>query len=168
MVTDPDTIDHPILEFFLAYWRGKRGTALVPACSAFNSREIGARLPWVTVVDALPDYADFRYRVIGSHIDEYFVVSATGKTVTDAFADVSAPWGRLVISMLQKTCIARAPIRLTGPEFVVNERYYPDYDTIYLPFSSDGEHPDRVINAFVFNPRKIRGPRAPEMHLLAD
>lgn len=168
MVADPTDIDNPTLEFFLAYWREKRGSARLPLRSAFNSKDIGARLPWVTVADALPDYVDFRYRVIGSRIDEYFIASATGMTVTEAFATLSAPMGRLVLSMLQKTCIDGVPIRLMGPEFVVNDKYFPDYDTLYLPFSSDGEHADRAVNAFVFNAGKIFGTRAPEARLLAS
>lgn len=168
MVANPDAVDNPILEFFLDYWREKRGAARVPLRSAFNSKEVGAKLPWVTVVDALPDYSDFRYRVIGTHIDEYFTVNATGMTVTEAFAHLSAGMGKLVISVLKKTCMDQVPIRLTGPDFVVKDKYFPDYDTLYLPFSSDGEHVDRVVNAFVFNAKKIKGARVPEMQLVAD
>jgi hypothetical protein len=168
VVADPDTVDNPILEFFLAYWREKRGTARLPLRAAFNSKEVGTKLPWVTVVDALPDYSDFRYRVIGTHIDEYFILNATGMTVTEAFAKLNVRMGRLVISILQKTCIDRTPVRLTGPDFVLNNKFFPDYDTLYLPFSSDGEHTDRVVNAFVFNARKIMGARVPEMTLLTQ
>jgi hypothetical protein len=167
MVADPADIENPALQFFLSYWREKRGAARLPLRSAFSSKDIGARLPWVTVADALPDYVDFRYRVMGSRIDEYFLASATGMTVTEAFTNLSVSMGRFVLSMLQKTCIDGVPIRLMGPEFVVNNKYFPDYDTLYLPFSSDGERADRVVNVFVFSAEKIFATRVPEVRLLA-
>ena len=60
MVANSEAVDNHILEFFLNYWCEKRGAARVPLRSAFNSKEVGAKLPWGTVVDALPDYSDFR------------------------------------------------------------------------------------------------------------
>ena len=36
-------------------------------------------------IDALPDYADFRYRLVGSSVCEYFLANGTGKTVSEVF-----------------------------------------------------------------------------------
>jgi hypothetical protein len=85
LVSNPEAIDNPILDFFLTYWRTKRGDAVLPLRDSFVPKEVRGHLPWVVVADALPDYLDFRYRVVGSHVCRYFLSDGTGKTVHEAF-----------------------------------------------------------------------------------
>jgi hypothetical protein len=43
-------------------------------------------LGWVIMVEVLPGEADFRYRLIGTLVTQYFLADSTGKTVSEAFA----------------------------------------------------------------------------------
>ena len=155
VVEDPVEIDNPILAFFLAYWRDKREGGMLPRYANFALKENKAHLSWVVVVEALPAYTDFRYRVVGTRVTQYFLSDGTGKTVRQAFADMESNFVEGIVWLNRQACIERSPIRLTGPATVLNEIYFPDYDTIYLPYSSDGTTADKVVNVFTFNHQKI-------------
>ena len=151
LVVNPQAVDNPVLDFFLDYWRTKCGNATLPLHNDFVPRDVGKHLPWVVVVDALPHYIDFRYRVVGTFVCRYFVLDGTGKTVREAFAGAPKEIADNTIAVYRQTCIERTPVRLTAPSSKWDEMYFPDFDVLYLPYSSDGETADRVVNIFTFN-----------------
>ncbi len=155
MVEDPDAIDNPILSFFLDYWRSRRGDEKLPRTDTFKPREIGQHLPWVVLADALPDYQDFRYRLVGTRVSEYFLADGTGKTVREAFAGLKPGDLEGVVWLYRQPCVTQVPLRFTAPGGRVNGVYFPDYDAGYFPFSTDGNRADRVVNVFTFNYRKF-------------
>lgn len=155
LVTDPENIDNPILDFFASYWRSKRNGACLPMRASFSPQDIRDKLPWVVVVDALPNFTDFRYRVVGAKVARYFLGNSTGKTAREAFADWGTEAVEDVVSLYARACTARAPVRLTAPAIAHEKLVLPDFDTVYLPYSSDGETADRVINVFTFNYREL-------------
>ncbi|MBI3675084.1 MAG: PAS domain-containing protein [Proteobacteria bacterium] len=155
LVEDPDDIDNPILAFFLTYWRRKRGAGALPLSDSFVPKEIGAHLPWVVLADPLPDYVDFRYRLVGTRVCEYFLGDGTGKTIREAFAGMKTSDLEGLIWLYRRACVEQMPIRLTAPGGRINGVYYPNYDALYLPFASDGVHADRVVIVFTFNYREF-------------
>jgi hypothetical protein len=155
IVVDPQVIDNPILDFFLSYWRSKRGAQALPLRNGFLPQEVRGHLPWVVVADALPDYTDFRYRVVGTHVCRYFLGDGTGKTVREAFGEVSAELAEGTLWLYRHACSERIPVRFTGPSSRWQEIYFPDFDAAYFPYSSDGKAADRVVNIFTFNYQKF-------------
>ena len=162
LIEDPDTIDETILSFFLEYWRSKRGTTTLPLRSAFIPQEVGKNLPWVVTADALPEYVDFRLRVVGSRVGDYYLGNGTGRTLTEALSDIDAELTAGSIWLFARACKKRIPLRATGPARVYNKIVFPRYDALYLPYSSDGEIADRVVNTFTFPAQEIFGPRSVE------
>lgn len=163
LVGDPDTFDNPILDFFLTYWRTKRSDANLPLRSSFVPQEVRGHLPWVVVADALPDYVDFRYRVVGSNVCRYFLSDGTGKTIREAFSGASSEVIEGTLWLYRQACVERTPIRLTGPSSRWNEIYFPDFDAAYLPYSTDGERADRIVNIFTFNYQKFLEARSAKL-----
>lgn len=151
LVMDPEAVDNPLLGFFLDYWRSKRNGARLPMRASFAPQDIRDKLPWVVVVDALPDFADFRYRVVGTKVARYFLGNSTGMTAREAFAKWGDEAVADVIDLYARACTACAPVRLTAPAIPHEKLALPEFDTLYLPYSSDGETADRVINIFTFD-----------------
>jgi hypothetical protein len=155
---DPDRVDDPVLAFFLGYWRQKLRGRNLPLVSDFVPKEVRGNLRWVVLIDVLRNRADFRYRLVGSSVCEYFLGDGTGKTVAEAFAgfdELAAGIGALY----RHVCELARPIRVTAPAAVVSDVFFPAYDSLYLPYSNGGQDVDRIVNAFVFNQSKIRGMR---------
>jgi hypothetical protein len=112
------------------------------------------------VGEALPDYEDFRYRVVGTNVTQYFLSDATGKTIREAFADMGDQWQTDTIKLNQYACRTRVPFRMMAPEAIRGDRYFPEYDVLYLPYSSNGTDVDRVVKAFTFDIGRLAAVRA--------
>jgi hypothetical protein len=151
LIEEPEEIENPILAFFLNYWRESLCGASLPLRASFTPQKVRGNLPWVVMADALPDCTDFRFRVVGSRVAEYFLGNGTGKTIRDAFKGTDKGFVDGTLWLYQRTCSERTPIRLTGPSSTYHHIYFPNFDALYLPYSSDGECADRVVNVFTFN-----------------
>jgi hypothetical protein len=156
---DPEEVEGPVLSALLNYWRSQQKGDAIPLAAGFSPRDVKAHLSWIVVIDALPDYADFRYRVIGSRVCDYFLADGTGKTVTEAFAGMDA-LGNSIKEVYRRTCMLGRPTRSTGPATIVDGIYFPNYDSLYLPYSKNGVTADRVINAFSFSYDQMRARHA--------
>lgn len=152
---DPDAVDDPALAEMLGYWEASRGGNDIPPKAAFVPKDVKSRLPWIVVCDALPDDSDFVYRVVGTRVTDYFLGNGTGKTVTDAFVDAK-DIGQGTLWLYRRTCELRRPMRYIGAAAVYKSVYFPAFDALYLPYSSDGTKADRVVTLFVFNYEKLR------------
>jgi len=156
---NPESIDNPVLQFFLRYWHQKRGARSMPARGDIVLREIKPYLGWVCLLDALPDYTDFRYRLVGSYVTDYFLGDGTGRTVKEALAENP----RLrdgALFVFNKTCTEKKPLRVWAPGGTWKGRYYPDNDALHLPLGADGETADMVMNIFTFNYEEFKRTRS--------
>lgn len=159
LIEDPGSADdNPTIAFFLNYWRSKREKVL-PLRDTFAPKEVRGHLQWVLTVDAMPQFEDFRYRVIGSRITDYFLGDATGKTIREAFSAIPE-LGERLIQLFRLCALERRPLRFTGPSSRYAEIFYPGYDCLYLPYSSDGVTTDRLVCIFTFD-RKALFNRSP-------
>lgn len=162
-VTDnPSATDNPILDFFLSYWTAKRGARAMPSRPEIVPSDLKEHLGWLCFIEAVGDYSDFRFRLIGSRVAEYFLSDATGQTVREAYAAAEA--GRAatdnVLSILRTTCVARTPMRVTGGGGEWRRHFYPDYDALYLPLSDNGTTANMVMCSFTFNYQEYLRTRA--------
>ena len=151
LVENPDSVDNEVLSFFLEYWRSGRKGMPLPLRESFVPREVRGHLQWVVMADAVPQTTEFRYRLVGSRASEYFLGDGTGKTIREAFAGVDESFVAGVEWIYRRVCEARFPIRMSGPSSRWASVYFPSYDALYLPYSSDGEQADRVLNIFWYS-----------------
>ena len=158
LLDNPESIDDPVLGFFLDYHRRTRLGRKLPLRKSFVPQEVRANLQWVTVADALPGLKDFRYRVVGSRVCDYYLGDGTGKTVREAF--VEAPIvGKSVLRLYRHTCTLAVPVLFSGPAIIMNSLYFPEHALLLLPYSSDGETADRVIVALSYDRLKLHDTR---------
>jgi hypothetical protein len=152
---NPVRLDNPILDAFLDYWSARRGKRAMPSRAEINPNDVKAHLGWLCFIEALPGYEDFRFRLIGSRVGEYFLSDATGLTVREAYTAAKAERRATdaVLWILHKTCSARVPMRVTGEGGDWRGHYFPDYDALYLPLSEDGVAANIVMCGFTFNYR---------------
>lgn len=156
---NPERIDNPVLQFFLNYWHEKRGTRAMPARADISPREIKPYLGWVCLLDALPGYTDFRYRLVGSCVSEYFLGDGTGRTVSESFTD-NKRLREGALSVFSGVCTRKQPLRLWSPGGTWKGRYYPDNDALHLPLGNDGETADMIMNVFTFNYEEFKKTRS--------
>ena len=151
ITTNPPDIDNPILAFFLDYWNEKRGLRAMPSRADIKVREIKPHLGWICLIDALADYRDFRYRLVGSLVSDFFLGDGTGKTVREAFIAHDEALAEAALWLYRMACKSKEPLRIEGAGGMWNGHYYPDNDALYLPLASDGENVDMILNVFTFD-----------------
>jgi hypothetical protein len=156
MEENPTSTGNPVLDFFLRYWNEKHGSRAMPPRSAIDTREIKQHLGWICLLDALPDFADFRYRLVGSRVADFFLDDGTGKTVTEAFEGPDRALGDAALWIYRKCCLDKHPLRIVTPGAEWRGRYVPANDALYLPLASDGETADKVLAVFTFDYEEYR------------
>jgi hypothetical protein len=134
-----DRIKTARLVELLAWWRARCGGRKMPSRADF---EVGDLKPWLGnlhLLDVEEGGTEFRYRVYGSHIAQYFGKDLTGMTtavVRSATRDiVRTEYGTVV--------------RERRPMLVQRDRSIAGRDTpverLILPLSSDGDAADKLM-----------------------
>jgi hypothetical protein len=151
---DPRNLEHPVLRFLRDYWDSKRAGRIMPSRGDIKPSEMKEHLGWIILQDVLPDYADFRYRMIGSRVTQYFLGDSTGKTVSETFA----PYGEGVVSGVlavhRKAARDRVVLRSFGGAGWLG-RSFLDFDALYLPLSDDGVTANMMLSAFTFDQAEL-------------
>ncbi|MEI9994591.1 MAG: PAS domain-containing protein [Rhizomicrobium sp.] len=148
MQVDPDRFDHPTCMFLRNYWNVRRGARAMPARSDLSPAHLKDHLGWVMIVDVLPGGRDFRYRLIGTLVTQYFATDATGQTVTEAFALSGEAVAKAVNAVFEKVAHDKVVVRTAGDANWLAEGM-EEFEAIYLPLSDDGETVTHILHAFV-------------------
>jgi hypothetical protein len=147
---NPSVIEHPTLAFLRSYWEQKRGTRDMPSRTDIRASDLKEHLGWVLLLDVLPGQKDFRYRLIGTLVTEYWLKDSTGKTVGEAFADSGPVVQKAVLSVFRKCARDRCIVRTFGDAGWLPGGF-ERFDSIYMPLSQDGETVTHILHAFVFD-----------------
>lgn len=156
---DPQNLQNPVLSFLKAYWDGKRGARPMPTRAEIKPGDMKEHLGWIILLDALPDYSDFRYRTIGTRVTQYFLADSTGKTLTEAFSQYGDAAVNGVIATHRKAARDKIAVRSHGGAGWLG-RSFMDFDALFLPLSDDGEHVNMILSAFTFDLAKLLQSRA--------
>ena len=161
MESDPTEFDNPVLAFYFDYWHRKRGGRAMPSRSDIQPQELKPHQDWVILLDALPGLNDFRYRLLGTRVIEYFLGDATGSTIRDAYrlANMNKAYTESVILLHRTVCVSRSIIRLKGPSGEWERHFFPEFDALYLPLSDDGIAVNTILTAFTFNYERLKAVR---------
>lgn len=111
---NPTRFSHPTCVFLRNYWESKRASRAMPSRGDIAPVQLKEHLGWVMMLEALPGERDFRYRLIGTLVTQYFSNDATGKTVMEAFADSGEPTAKLINSVFRKVARDKIVMRTAG------------------------------------------------------
>lgn len=151
---DPRELAHPTLAFLRSYWDDKRAGRAMPSRGDIRPSELREHLGWVLMIEVLPEMADFRFKLIGTLVTDYFLTDATGKTVTEAFAGHGPVATKAVKALFRRTAREKRPLRAFGDANWIAPGY-EEFDAIYLPLSDDGETVNMLLHGFVFDRPKV-------------
>ena len=151
---NPTHFDHPTCVFLRSYWESKRAGRALPSRSDISPAQLKEHLGWVMILDVLPGERDFRYRLIGTLVTQYFSSDATGKTVVEAFAVNGEAIAKSVNSIVRKGARDKVVMRTAG-----NAKWLAqgmeEFEAIYLPLSDDCVKVSHILHAFVCDREKM-------------
>ncbi|MFM7345018.1 MAG: PAS domain-containing protein [Tagaea sp.] len=129
-----------------AWWREARGEGELPRFRQFDPVENSCALGHVSVATLLPD-GDFRYRVDGSHVVEYFGVEMTGKRLSE----YPYPARRAAIQASFETVrAARKPVKIKRDRIVDGRSIR--IHLLLLPFADGGPAVTDIMSCLAHGP----------------
>jgi hypothetical protein len=154
VVVGATSFENPTLRFLYDYWNEKRGSRPLPARADISAFEMRPHLGWVLLVDVAKDLSQFRFRLVGTLVTEYFFEDGTGKTVEEAFADRDPSVAKSISRIFRKAARDRAVVHSYGNALWAGPGF-EDFQAIYLPLSDDGETVNMILHGFVFDREKV-------------
>ena len=125
----------PINQRGFDYWNQKRGSKAMPARGDIDPSEILKILPHVFLLDVRPEPLDFRYRLIGTKMDEHMMGSYTGLWMSEI--PHQKPPSRIWASCRQ-VVEEKAPLSSDTP-YVGKYKEFLTTEDLIMPLSDDGE-----------------------------
>lgn len=138
------------------YWRSKCAGGRLPRRADIRPEEIPGLLPYLFLVDVIGDPPTFRYRLVGTQINQW-----AGREYTDVALDEReyGPNWRLVHDIYADVVKRREPV-LSEYSAPWKERDFLTYERIVAPLSSDGAAVDMLLGALNVLPRPPSPPAA--------
>ena len=151
---DPPNFTYPVCTFLRDYWESKRRGRAMPSRADISPSQLKEHLGWVMIVDVMPGSRDFRYRLIGTLVTQYFSGDSTGKTVMEAFAPNGEAVAKSVNSVFRKSARDKCVVRTAGDANWLMDGM-EEFEAIHLPLSDDGETVNHILHAFVCDRDKM-------------
>jgi len=146
---DRDTDWPANLLFVRDYWLAKRGSRSMPGRGDISPAELKAHLPRILLADVIAGGADFRYRLVGTELRQFFRAEPSAKRMSEALAPFGAETVEATLMSYRAVVERRAPMRLTG----AGSWYGQDlklFDALLAPLSEDDVSVNMILGTFVF------------------
>jgi hypothetical protein len=122
------------------YWWGKCRDGRLPSRADIDPTEIPRLLPYLTIVEVVPDERRYVYRLVGTKEVEIRGQDPTGKSVAEAYYGPSV---QEAFASYDRTIDGRP--HYDDSPFVGPDGRYNDDEMLFLPLSDDGEKVTRVL-----------------------
>ena len=146
MIFDPSELSAPHLQEAFSYWLSKRGSRAMPSRRDIDPVEMPKLLPYLMLIDVIPEPLDFRYRLIGTEVRAISRRDYTGML----FSQLPGKGrGSVVWEGCAETVRACAPFSRTPP-YVGPEQHLADCENLLLPLSEDGATVNMIMKVISF------------------
>ena len=146
----------PRLRSGYEYWNAKRGQRAMPGRADLDPAEIKPLLPHVVLIDVLRNAhtgpLDFRYRLIGTTVDDHSIGRYTGMLMSSL--PHQQPPSRMW-SNFESVVTERQP-KVSRVPYAGPHRDFLSVIDILMPLSTDGEVVDMIFGLVDFVPRELR------------
>jgi hypothetical protein len=143
----PDLVSSDRLNRLFQLWKKLRGGRELPYRDAFSPEQLGFILGQVTIIDVLHNPLNFRYRLIGTRIEEAGRRGDQGKTLDQveprSYRDLVGLAYREVVGSARPSCHQIS---------YVHRQDLVSFERIILPFTQTGSTVDLLLEALDWLP----------------
>ena len=146
---DPSDEPPKLLSAVRDYWFAKRGAGDMPRRADILPSELKPYLPNILLADVVDGGRDFRYRLVGRHLQPSFAANPTGKLMSEVLEPFGAETVRNTIAAYSAVIVRRAPLRMRadGSYFAQGWKIV---EAILAPLSDDGIDVNMIFGTFQF------------------
>ncbi|MGH6873184.1 MAG: PAS domain-containing protein [Rhizomicrobium sp.] len=146
---DPQTPEPELLGFVRDYWRRRGGARAMPRRIDIAPFDMKRHLPHILLADVIDGGADFRYRLVGSELQRYFVGNPTGKAMSETLAVFGADTAQRTLDIYRAVVARRTPLRIRGAGAIYAQGP-KHFDALLTPLSDDGASVNMIFGTFLF------------------
>lgn len=149
---DNKKYDHPALQQLYEYWLSKFEDGKIPGRSDVDPLDFPKILPHICLIDVerTDGRLQFRFRLFGTHHQEFNQQDFTGKTIDEVFP----PDAAAKVNAAYTHVVETAEPHYWREDLAFEGRKHIGYERLICPLASDGETVDMLIGAFVFGSKK--------------
>ena len=125
----------PVLSACYDYWLTLKENAPMPPRDGFKPRDLVEYLPLISLIDVIEGGADFRYRLVGTCIDEVIGHHYTGLLLSE----IANKKSRATRRETYQRCVEEKRTVYTAGSLSNYNKDYRFYQTLLMPFSDDGK-----------------------------
>lgn len=137
----------PTLHQMLALWSSRCIEGALPRTRDMGPDVLKGLVSHVAVVDVLHDPYDYRYRIVGSYIEDMIGEKRVGQRAREF---MFGPMLEFTIRAVEELVRDRRPLAMWGLKMPWIERDYKRWQVLVLPLSETGETVDRAVMGFAF------------------
>src|SRR5262249_21194045 len=134
---DPDELV-PELKEVRDYWLAKCAGRAMPRRADIDPAELRQHLPFLSLLDVLPETKDFRFRLLGTAFAEIIGHNSTGKTVREVYEPIDREVMQWMLDSYNAVVTSKRPVFKRGSLRAV-EKDFIYSEAIHMPLSEDGE-----------------------------
>ena len=155
LTVDPDNLASPLREL-REYWASKCAGRAMPRRADIDPLDLPPQhMPYLSIVEVLPDTDDFRFRLLGTGITGRMGRDSTGKTVREVYAAADRETRDWMLEVYQAVVIHKRPVLKRGTLRMV-QKDFVDFEALHVPLSEDGERVSMLFGHTHFVDRKPR------------
>jgi hypothetical protein len=150
-VEDADVISSGRLKRLFDYWNTLKGARIAPARTDLKPADMREHLVWIWLMDAGNNGEEFRFRMGGDRVVQFFGNHLGGASVKDVLPNAPAFFGRFldVVTLAAKSA---KPV-LAGPGQVpYEEKAFFEMEALLLPLSDDGVNVTGLLGGMEIRP----------------
>tara|TARA_E500000318_G_scaffold35630_1_gene34766 strand:- start:5625 stop:6176 length:552 start_codon:yes stop_codon:yes gene_type:complete len=136
-------------ERLIDYWRRKKPEGKLPGRGHIDPTEIPGLLPHIGLIDVIGSGLDFRYRLLGTHLNQVFGEDFTGTKVSESKVGT---YGDFLADLYRSVLSANGPI-ISDSIFEFREKNHLKIRRILLPLARDGKEVDMILFMNIFRTR---------------
>ena len=146
---DPDLSDNPRFLDLVRHWDSKRAGRPLPLRADIDPLDLRTHLGSLNLIECLPGYEDFRYRLIGTKITEAYGRDSTGRTVRELYAESDVEYRDFLLAWYRDVSLQQKIGRAEGTLRPVN-REFRNFDSLLLPLANDTGAVGWILNEVTF------------------
>ena len=143
----PDLVNSDRLSRLFRFWKEIGGTQGLPCRADFSPEQLDFILGQITIVDVLRDPLNFRYRLIGTRLEEAGRRGDQGKTLDQV---EPAPYRDMIRQSFRHVVDFKQP--LCHHISYLHHQNLASYEQLILPFSRTGSDVEVLVEALDWLP----------------
>jgi hypothetical protein len=131
------------------WWENKRAGRAMPSRNEVDPHELREHLGLLVLAQGEGELTDFRFRLLGTKINEAFGRDSTGKSVCELFKDIAPDYCEYLVDVY-RTVVARGTSARGRGNLQAVGREYRQFDSYILPLADHSGGAGWIISRMSF------------------